>query len=588
MKYTIILFVLAFVLGPSWGPAQDLEKPSKIDSSLLTAREPVACLIVLREQADLSRARALDAKSEKGRSVFRTLRKTARRSQASLRALLQNWEAPYRSFLIVNAIGARVDPGLLPALARRPEVARIQPNPWVRLDLPVPERGNIRLREDIEWGIRQIGADSVWALGYRGQGVVIGGQDTGYEWEHPALREQYRGWNGQSVDHNYHWRDAIDSISPLHNDSIIRPELNPCGLNVKAPCDDNNHGTHTMGIMVGDDGAGNQIGLAPGAQWIGVRNMERGFGSPATYLEGFEWFLAPTDLNNENPDPDRAPHVINNSWGCPPFEGCNPDNWEILNTAINNLRTAGIVVVASAGNGGESCSTVDDPPAIFAGSFSIGATDERDSIAPFSSRGPVSVDGSNRLKPNVVAPGVRVRSAVRNGQYRSFSGTSMSGPHVAGLVALMISANPELAGQVETIERIIEETALPIPATAPCSGKAPGAVPNFTYGYGRIDALAAVKRALQVTSAGNPVASAKVTVFPNPASGSVVFQTNGLQREVQLEIFDVHGRRLQKAQWTPAGGVFRHRLDISRLAEGFYFYRLRGTERSFSGRLVVR
>src|SRR5690606_6949367 len=191
-------------------------------------------------------------------------------------------------------------------------------------------------------------------------------------------------------------------INPFNADSI-----NPCGLDSKVPCDDNGHGTHTMGTMIGLDGP-NQIGVAPEATWCACRNMERGWGTPFTYLECFEWFLAPTDLNNQNPDPTKAPHVINNSWSCPQAEGCDSSNWMLLDMAVMNLRLAGTVVVVSAGNSGSGCGSVSTPAAMFEGSFSVGATRENDTIAGFSSRGPVFVDGSLRLKPNVAAPGVSV------------------------------------------------------------------------------------------------------------------------------------------------------------------------------------
>jgi subtilisin family serine protease len=325
----------------------------------------------------------------------------------------------------------------------------------------------------------------VWALGYTGQGVVVGGQDTGYQWNHPALINHYRGWDGTNANHNYNWHDAIHGLNP-HNTGN-----NPCGYNLTAPCDDNSHGTHTMGTMVGDDGAGNQIGMAPGAKWIGCRNMERGWGTPATYTECFQWFVAPTDLNGQNPDPSKAPDVINDSWYCPPAEGCADPL--ILQSVVENVRAAGIVVVFAAGNSGSGCSSINAPGAMYDASFTVGATDSGDNIAGFSSRGPVTVDGSNRLKPNVSAPGVNIRSSVPVNSYASgWSGTSMAGPHVVGLVALLLSAHPELRGQVDTIEHIIESSAVPRTDSQSC-GDIPGTdVPNNTYGWGRVDALAAL------------------------------------------------------------------------------------------------
>jgi subtilisin family serine protease len=239
--------------------------------------------------------------------------------------------------------------------------------------------------------------------------------------------------------------------------------------------------------MVGDDGAGNQVGIAPGARWIGCRNMNGGDGTPASYAECFEWFLAPTDLAKRNPDPALAPDVINNSWGCPPSEGCSAD---ALRQIVEATRAAGIVVVVSAGNYGSSCATVSDPPAIYDASFSVGSTTASDAISSFSSRGPVTIDGSNRMKPDLSAPGSSVRSSSPGNSYATSSGTSMAGPHVAGVIALLLDARPDLRGRVDEIEEIVRRSAVPLTSTQSCGGVSGLAVPNNTFGHGRIDALA--------------------------------------------------------------------------------------------------
>ncbi len=247
-----------------------------------------------------------------------------------------------------------------------------------------------------------------------------------------------------------------------------------------------------MGTMVGDDGQGNQIGMAPGARWIGCRNMNSGVGTPATYAECFEWFVAPTDLNGQNPRPDLAPDVINNSWSCPASEGCNPDS---LITVVEDVRAAGILVVVSAGNSGSGgCSSINTPAAIYDASFTVGATDSDDQIAIFSSRGPVTVDGSNRLKPDVSAPGVSVYSSYPTNSYTSMSGTSMAAPHVAGLAALLISAHPSSRDQVDQLEQIIT-SCLPLRPPRDLCSDVPGSPrsPNNVYGYGRVDAWLALQ-----------------------------------------------------------------------------------------------
>ncbi len=248
-----------------------------------------------------------------------------------------------------------------------------------------------------------------------------------------------------------------------------------------------------MGIMVGEDPSRtNQIGMAPGAKWICCRNMDQGVGSPATYAECYQWFLAPTDLNDLNPDPAKAPDVINNSWVCPESEGCTDP--QVLLSVVEAVRAAGILTVHSAGNKGPSCATVDTPAAIYDASFTVGNTTSSDQLAVSSSRGPVTVDGSGRIKPDISAPGTSIRSSVPGGNYAILSGTSMAGPHVAGLAALLFSAQPDLIGQVDHIERLITSTAVPVSTSDGSCGGIPGTVyPNNFIGWGRIDAMTALE-----------------------------------------------------------------------------------------------
>src|SRR6266511_87412 len=158
--------------------------------------------------------------------------------------------------------------------------------------------------------------------------------------------------------------------------------------------------------------------------------------------------MAPTDSSGQNPNPALRAHVINNSWTCPASEGCTTR--AELETIVNNTEAAGIFVEASADNSGPGCSTVADPPAIYSASFSVGAIDISDVLASFSSRGPSTYYTPNLLKPEISAPGVNVRSstATSDASYASFSGTSMAGPHVAGVVALLWSARPYLVRDI--------------------------------------------------------------------------------------------------------------------------------------------
>jgi subtilisin family serine protease len=324
----------------------------------------------------------------------------------------------------------------------------------------------------LEWNIALIGADQIWEkYGVRGAGAVVGINDTGVMWTHEALKNQYRGWNGVAADHTYSWHDSIHSNT--HGS-------NPCGANATAPCDDQGHGTHVTGIVAGYT-AERQIGVAPEARWIACRNMDNGYGTPATYLECLQWFLAPRG------DTAMAPDIINNSWSCPPSEGCSQNT---LENAVNTVTAAGIMMVMSNGNEGSNCATTQDPPALYRASFSVGATDRLDNLASYSSRGPVTYQGETYRKPDISAPGSGIVSAYiePNIPYLYFSGTSMAAPHVAGTAALLWSGLPRLRGDLERTKHILQTTARPRDYTE--CGDPPG-VPNNGFGWGILDALRA-------------------------------------------------------------------------------------------------
>jgi subtilisin family serine protease len=582
---TLGLFLLLPASPPT--PWQD-----KVEPALRTEleRDGYASFIVLFEQqADVSAARQQGSKMQMGAYVFERTRAVAATAQKSAIELLRAEQVPYRSFHIVNAIQAKGSLALVKALAHMKEVRAIQPNPTVAVDLLPEEREQhaIDFREGVEWGISAIGADQVWSMGFTGQGVVIGGQDTGYEWDHPAIKESYRGWDDtlSQADHNYNWHDAIHEIDSMNGPPYIA-EANPCGLSSLVPCDDHNHGTHTMGTMTGTvSDEGKSIGVAPGAKWIACRNMERGYGSPASYIECFEWFLAPTDLNGENPDPSKAPHVIANSWSCPEIEGCTPANFETMQIAVDNLKAAGVVVVVSAGNSGSQCHTVSTPAAIFENSFTVGATRQTDTIANFSSRGTVAVDSSNRLKPNIAAPGVGIRSSIRNGGFATFSGTSMAGPHVAGAVALLISANPELAGQVEAIEDLLESTARPMLSDQDCGGVSGMEVPNAVYGYGRMDILAAVQETVTTSSRETLTKALTLQAAPNPAYETVLLASvMPPAAPATVQWFDTQSRLIKTVNW-PAMTT-QLEVDIRDLPKGVYIVQARMGTELYSTRIV--
>ncbi|MET8093608.1 S8 family serine peptidase [Micromonospora sp. NPDC005220] len=427
--------------------------------------------VVLRAQADLSDLPA-GAPGRAGRDaraaeVYRRLVTTAEQSQGDLLREVNRLRLDPVSYYLVNAVEVDGGPAVRAWLARRPEVARVLVSQRLR-PLPAPagqSRGDAPKPTGPEWNIRQIGADRVWSqLGVTGTGIVVGSSDSGVDGSHPALRAGFRGGDDS-------WFDPWDGT--------------------RSPTDQGGHGTHTVGSAVGRDG----IGVAPDAQWVGCVNLDRNLGSPGHYLDCLQFMLAPFPAGGDpftEGRPERAPQVLTNSWGCPPIEGCDQ---RVLRPATAALDAAGIFVVAAAGNTGPWCASVDDPPAPYADVLTVGAVDDHRRVAEFSSRGPVP---GGTGKPDVLAPGVGVVSAMPGGTYAALDGTSMATPQVAGVVALMWSANPALVGDVARTRQILRDTATAATPTyrSDSPADACGAPSNVT-GAGQVDAYAAVRAAQQ-------------------------------------------------------------------------------------------
>jgi subtilisin family serine protease len=509
--YLILALALALAISlsatvaaqPGSAPPDPQRAEDKIDADVLARlreRGQADVLVLMHEQANTGGANALKSKEDKGWYVYKTLTEVANRTQADLLASLRAQGIPHKSFWIYNMVQVYAGADAITAIAARPDVKRVVLNHEIQVDVIIgPEPPGADVPEVVEWNISWINADDVWnQLGVTGVGAVVGDLDTGVQWDHPALRPNYRGWNGSTANHNYNWWDAINS------------QL--------APYDGHGHGTHTTGTAVGGDGPGpftNDIGVAPGAKWIGCKNMtDSGSGNDATFTECFQFALAPTDLNGQNPNPALAPDVVNNSWGY--FGGNN----SVFYTIIQNMRNAGIFVEVSAGNEGSACATLRSP-GDYNNVFTTGATGNRtESIAGYSSRGPSDLYPSI-IKPDVVAPGTNINSSLPGNTYsgETWSGTSMAGPHVTGLVALIVSANPSLRGQVAQIENVIRNTAFPTSVTA-CSTSG---VPNNVYGWGRIDALAAVQSIIGTPTPGpSPTPTRTPTPTPIPPTPTPV------------------------------------------------------------------
>ncbi|PSK66837.1 Bacillopeptidase F [Micromonospora sp. MH33] len=467
--------------------------------------------ITFDTRADLAPAKKIANWTERGQFVYDALQAAAKSSAASVAAELDAAGVKYTSYPLVNAVLVRGGTQKLALdVASVGQVAEIHATPQVALVEPVEEKvpADQAARPaapkaaagagTTTWGLDAIHAPQAWAMGATGAGITVSNLDSGVQFDHPALMHQYRGTKPDgTVDHNYNWMAAR-------------------GTCTGAPCDDNGHGTHTMGTMVGDDGT-EHVGVAPDAQWIATNGCCDSSGVESLLKSGW-WLLAPTDVNGNNPDPSKRPHVINNSWG-QTVEHNFDDFFQAIDEAWS---AAGIFSVWSSGNTTPyaACDTVSSPGSAES-AYSVGAYDSDGTLASFSRKG----EGEGgRIKPEISAPGVAVRSSYPNNSYVEMAGTSMAAPHVAGAVADLWSYDPTLIGQVEQTRRLLADSAVDVDDTE-CGGTADV---NNKYGEGRLDLVRLLELAPRqggtltgvITANGAPVPAADVTIS-GPFSRSV-------------------------------------------------------------------
>ncbi|MER8044106.1 S8 family serine peptidase [Streptomyces sp. NPDC094032] len=523
-----VLTAPAAVAATPSGPVRANVDPG-VAATVAAGRE-ATFFVVLGDRADLSRARGQRGHAKKARAAFDTLRAEATRSQAPLTRFLDRAKVGYESYWIANAVKVTGGKALVEQLAARPDVASIRQERHYALDTAA-QGPAAAPAATAEWGVKDIGADQVWdRYDDRGEGIVVANVDSGVQFDHPALKGNYRGNLGDgSFSHDYNWYDPTGQCTG------------------GTPCDNNGHGTHTMGTIAGAGG----IGVAPGTTWIAAKGCEARSCSDSSLLKSGQWILAPTDRNGQNPRPDLAPDIVNNSWG-----GGNTTFYQDI---IESWNAAGIFEAFAAGNSGDgaTCSTTEAPGAQ-APAYGVGAYDAAGKIASFSGFGPSRVDGS--LKPNLAAPGVDVRSSWPGGTYRAISGTSMATPHVAGAVALLWSAAPSLIGDIDATRALLNTSARNVDDTH-CGGTADA---NNVWGEGKLDILGAVDRAphtaATVTGAvtdhatGTPLAG--ITVTATAAGGDA-------RRSVTTDASGAYRLTLTAGTYTLTAGGYGYR-DLTR------------------------
>lgn len=439
-KCLAFLLILSFFLNIT--PVSYAQ--SKIDQEIAQKSTKQAVMIEFY-------AKALPGNEKNGlkkrENYIQHLKEKADTAQQSVRAYLKERGIAYESYYIVNMITTTLTPDQIREIAAMASVKKITPNNGGFTTMTAQE-----LAEDPGneyWNLEMLHVMNAWnKYNTKGEGVTIGFIDSGAVVQHEALLTAFRGYqeDGQLIGEG-NWIDLIDH-TPL-------------------PTDQERHGTATVSVCVGKS-AERPIGVAPGAKWIAARAFSDAYASNDHILKAAQWMLAPGG------DPAKAPQIINNSWGGQ--SSTNPWFKEMLQTWVN----AGIFPVFAAGNTKSQAQPYSiENPASLPLAFAVGSVDRTKKLSPFSRRGPSLFDEAI-IKPEVVAPGVKVFAASGNGGYGLWSGTSIAAPHVSGIVALILSVNPDLS--VSKIRDILIESADPL------KDQQFSSTPNMGYGYGIINA----------------------------------------------------------------------------------------------------
>lgn len=376
----------------------------------LAPGDRIAVLVSFHEPLETRQFRS--GRGKRSAALIAAMKTKASRNIKRVQPLLKRIPANrVRTLWINNSIALEADGDLIKRLADHPAVISVRTDSIVTLEEPLsPPAAAFELPDPLE----RVGAAALWELGVTGSGVVVASMDTGVDLNHPDLSGRWRGGENS-------WKDVYGQYLQ--------------------PFDYDGHGTAVMGLILGGNASGGFIGAAPDAQWIAVKIFnDLGQSSYSRIHEAFQWLLDP-DGDPNTPD---APDIVNGSWGLTKHVNqCVPEFYG----DVEALRSAGIIVVFAAGNGGPATAT-SISPANYDNGLSVGAVDDTDRIAYFSSRGP-SACGAG-VFPLITAPGMNLITTDLTGggvipySYTSVYGTSFAAPLVSGSLALLISEFPDM------------------------------------------------------------------------------------------------------------------------------------------------
>ena len=452
MKRLLLCIVVATALfGGTIVPELEtiLQKASPTDM--------IEVIIQTKEQVDWSKVPSSYSRQER----IDFLKFIAERAQRDLLAYLPTVRSEnIKSYWLVSRVSVITTPDIIRAIAARSDVDFVLDNAIIKLDDRVTTITKGDATDTPGWNIDKVKADSVWAEGYTGAGIVVSNIDTGVDNTHTGFGGRWRATNG--------WFDGVSGQG--------------------SPYDDNGHGTHTMGSICGGDGNGpyaDDVGVAPGANFIAAKAFDASGSGQSTWIQScFDWIAG-----------TGQPDVCSNSWST---SSRTSTAWF---SYCQNLRNVGIITVFAIGNTGPSGST-STPPGSYPVCISAGATTSTDDIASFSGRGPApnqdpwSTTGYwsrpdwNLINPTVAAPGSNIVSFAPGGGTATMSGTSMSCPHVAGACALLLQKKSSLTHN--EIFNLLSDNADHVPQGG-------GTWPNNNYGWGRLNCL----RAINAVTMGN-------------------------------------------------------------------------------------